>query len=161
LRRLVVIALLAALAALAAPSTAGARALDPTAIVPGRAIGKASVLAARANIEERIGPGRLVKRVRTDFGRLSTYRYATGVDVTFRSGVAVAVLTKSARFETASGVGVGSTKAKLRRTYPGLQCPSATLCTVGRLVPGARVTDFRFAKGRTKVVSVLVGVVLD
>ena len=161
MRRLVLIAALAALACLAGPPAASARALDPTAIVPGRAIGKASVLGARVNIEQRIGPGRLVESVRTDFGRLVTYRYVTGVDVTYRRGVAIAVLTKDARFETRKGIKVGSTRAALRRTYPSLKCPSTRLCTLGEPLPGARVTDFRFAKGKNRVISVLVGIVLD
>lgn len=161
MRRLLLITVLGALACAGLPSAATARVLDETTIVPGRAIGQASVLGARVRIEERIGAGRLVKSVRTDFGRLVTYRYATGVDVTYRRGVAVAVLTKDRRYGTKKGIGVGATKADLRRTYPSLDCLSATLCTLGELVPGARVTDFRFAKGRSKVVSVLVGVVLD
>jgi hypothetical protein len=163
LRRLAVLLLVALAAAVAAPApAASAWALDPTLIVPGRAIGKATLFASRATIDGRLGRGLLVKSVRTDFGRLVTYRYVgRGVDVTYRAGRAVAIRTEDRRYETRGGIRVGSTRAALKRTYGSLHCPTATICTVGELLPGARVTDFRLTRRTHRVVSVLVGVVLD
>lgn len=60
-----------------------------------------------------------------------------------------------------SGIGVGSTRAAVRKAVPRAECDeSPRICTIGEAVPGNTVTTIRF--GRTdRVTHVSVGRVID
>jgi hypothetical protein len=73
-----------------------------------------------------------------------------------------AVQTTRPSERTASGIGVGSTLARVRARMPRAHCERAgglTVCTLGRALAGHRVTDLVVRGGR--VVRVNVGIVID
>jgi hypothetical protein len=153
--------LVALVASLLPAAAASARVASWTAIVPGHSIGDGVLLKSRATLERKLGDGQVVKRTRNDLGRFTTVRYADKrIDVTYRGTTAFMVLTEDGRYGTPKGIGVGATKAELKRAYPAVRCPSARLCSLGRALPGARITDFRLTR-KGKVLSVMVGVVPD
>jgi hypothetical protein len=154
------LALLLVLGASLLPAApASARVVSDTTIVLGRSIGDGVLARSKAKLERKLGKGRLVKTTRNADGRFVTYRYpAKDLDVTYRRSIAMAVLTKEGRYGTTKGLGVGATKRDLQRAYRSLRCPRTTLCTIGKLRSGSRITDFRLNK-RGKVVSVMVGIV--
>ena len=161
MRRIAMLCVLGALAATALlPSTAGARVIEDTTIVLGRSIGKATLLTSKTKLDGRLGPGRVIKRTTNDLGTFTTVRYAGHhVDVMYRGSQSVFAKTTSPHYGTTKGIYVTASKADLKRTYPAAKCPTATLCTLGRLNPGNRVTEFRLKRG--KITSIGVGIVLD
>jgi hypothetical protein len=151
---------LAALVAALLPSTASARVISDTTIVLGRAIGDGVVGKSRANLERKLGAGKVLRRFTNDFGTFTTVRYADkDIDVKYLGNSSVEVTTKDGRYGTVKGLGVGARKADLRRAYPSIKC-SGRICTIGRQVGGARVTDFRLTR-QGAVMSVTVGVIVD
>lgn len=162
MRRIATLCAVGALAAMALlPSTAGARVLDDTTIVLGTSIGKARLLVSKTKLDDRLGSGRVIKRTTNDLGTFTTVRYAGHhVDVTYRGSQSVFVKTTSPHYGTTKGIYVTASKADLKRTYPAAKCPTATLCTLGKLEPGKRVTEFRLNRGG-KIISIGVGIVLD
>jgi hypothetical protein len=84
--------------------------------------------------------------------------YYPRVWVGFRLGRVVEVTTTRSTERTASGVGVDSSEADVRRAYPGVVCgPSGGFrrCRLGSGDPGTRATDFMLGHGRVLQVSVL------
>jgi hypothetical protein len=161
MRRPLMLALLLALGATLLPAAPAGAVVSDTTIRLGRSIGDGVLLQSKARLDRKLGKGRLVKRARTSFGTLVTYRYAAkDLDVTYRRSKAVLILTKEGRYGTTKGLGVGASKRDLQRGYRSLRCRTKRVCTLGKLRPNARVTDFRLNK-RGKVVSVMVGIVLD
>ena len=70
--------------------------------------------------------------------------------------------TTSPLEQTASGVGVGSTKAQVKAGVPNVTCKNESgfkHCFVGEFLPGRTVTDFRLRNGRVSAVSI--GFVID
>lgn len=146
-----------ALAALALPAAAAA-----DRIVPGRAIGRIAVGEERATIALRLGgdgiviartpspvapSNRNLDRVVVAYPALSlTARFPTDEASTGASSVA----TRSARYRTAAGAGVGVTKAALRQAHPGVVCAGASC----RLTAGGGLTRFGLAGGRVVRVAV-------
>jgi hypothetical protein len=148
----------AVLAALALVASASASA----AIVANHGIGGVTLGQTRKQVRTRLGNPLTVKRGLNDFGRYTVFRYAN-VTVNFQGNAgATALTTTSAAERTARGVGVGSTEAQVRAGVRGVHCSRVGAlrhCTVGRELPGRRVTDFVIRRGR--VVRVVVGFVLD
>ena len=146
----------AAAAGLAFVATAG------TTIVPQHSIAGVSLGMTQAQVRAKLGTPLKVKHAKNEFGTYTTFRYAN-VTVTFQGDANVTgLMTTSASERTASGLGVGSTRAQLRAKLPALKCAGSTAegdCHLGAFLPGKTVTDFFIVKG--KVVTVEVGYVID
>jgi hypothetical protein len=98
--------------------------------------------------------GKLGRPIGTGGGR---YFYAR-VWVGFRLGRVVEITTTRSSERTGSGVGVDSTEADVRRSYPTVVCgPSGGFrrCRLGSGKPGTRATDFLLGRGRVLQISVL------
>lgn len=98
--------------------------------------------------------GKLGRPIGTGGGRF----YYARVWVGFRQGRAVEISTTRSSERTASGVGVDSTEADVRRSYPSVTCgPSGGFrrCRLGSGKPGTRATDFLLGRGRVLQISVL------
>lgn len=134
----------------------------PAAIVPQQSIAGVRLGMSRAQVRSVLGRARLVRRGSNEFGRVTELRYRR-LAVVFQGDVSVTSVRTSRRSErTGSGVGVGSTEAQLRAGVPGLRCRTefgARHCSLGRFLPGRRVTDFRIRQGRAA--RVVLGFVID
>jgi hypothetical protein len=152
-------AALAALA-LAAPSLAG----GGDAIVPGRSIGPVAIGDERAAIAARHGGDGTIAR-RTPDPAHPGNRNLDRVVVRYRSLSLVArfptdeassgaerLTTRSARYLTGRGIGVGSSRGALRAAHPAAACAGA-VCQIGRALPGRVVTRFHLSAGRVVAVS--------
>lgn len=99
---------------------------------------------------------------KNDFGPYTEFRYR-GYVVDFQGNARVTSITTTlARERTPGGVGVGSTWAQVQARVAHVRCEGTQTvgdCHVGELLPGRRVTDFFFRRG--KVSRVVVGIVVD
>ena len=155
MRRVLVLTLIAA--GLAAPAlAAGDR------IAPGRSIGPLAVGDERASIAARLGgDGVVIRRTRNDAapGNRNLDRGVVAypaLALTARfptdeaSTQATAVATRSPRYRTGAGIGVGATRAALLRAHPRASCDGA----VCRLRRTAGLTRFHLAGGRVARIAV-------
>jgi hypothetical protein len=145
-----------ALILLALPAAASAR------IVPQRGIAGANLDMTEAQIYAKLGkPDKTSHPTSPIFGKYTTWFYGgTSIDM-FRNGdrKAFNLSTTSKSQKTASGVGVGSTAAAVKKGVKRVQC-DAKHCYVGRFEGGNKVTDFQL--GSTgRVTRVTIGYVLD
>src|SRR4051794_31303957 len=126
-----------ALIALALPTSASAR------IVPQRGIAGANLDMTRAQLSTRLGePDSEKNRTSGIFGKYETWLYGkTSVDLFKGSGKVFNVSTTSRAQKTASGLGIGSTAAAVKKGVKGAKCDS-NHCFVGHFDPGRKVTDF-------------------
>lgn len=154
MRRLALLAALAAVLVIASAASA--------AIVPNRSIGGVSLTQTRKQVRAALGNPLSVRRGRNEFGRFTVFRYGQ-VTVTFQGNAgATGLTTTSASQRTARGIGVGSTEAQVKARVRGVRCSrfgALRHCTLGRELPGRRVTDFILR--RRRVVRVVVGFVID
>ena len=117
---------------------------------------------------EQIGPVALGDRSRdvsaalgtptSDRPASATYR-TPRIRVDYTNGVVASVTTRSPEHQTASGIGVGTRRARLVRAYRGeLQCTSSdagTVCVLDRsLRPGDASTAFGLENGRVTRITV-------
>jgi hypothetical protein len=155
--RLVAVSVLAVVATLLVPASAGA------IIQFERGIAGARIGNTKAEVRTALGQPNQVRNGTNDFGPFTVYLYAGGIRVTFQSGNKVtAVSTKGLGDRTARGVGVRSTRAAVEQRVPGVDCNTfmgTTICQRGEGLPGQRVTAFFIRGGR--VVRVIVGIVID
>jgi len=155
MRRLLVLLLVAT--ALAAPAlAAGDR------IAPGRSIGPVAVGDERATIAARVGgDGVVIRRTpnpdapgNRNLDRVVVAYPALAITARFptdeASTQATSVATRSSRYRTGAGIGVGATRAALLRAHPGTTCGGA----VCRLRRPAGLTRFHLAGGRVARVAV-------
>jgi hypothetical protein len=114
-------------------------------------------------VKAGLGNPRRVVTGSNDFGPFTQFLYRGGITVTFQGNANVtAVSIKGRTDRTPSGVGVGSTEREVKRGVRGVRCQTTAGvrdCHVGRFLPGRRVTDFLFHRGR--VSRVTVGFVID
>ena len=148
------LALVVAVSAAALVVVSGAAAT----IVVQRSIAGVKMGMTQAKVRSVLGRPTRVVHGSNDFGRYVQFRYAK-LSVNFQGeATASNVSTTRASERTASGVGVGSSRAEVKAKIAGVKC-SASLCTVGQFLPGRKVTSFFLKRG---VVSrVALGVVLD
>lgn len=150
--RRVLVPLLLSLAMLVAAGSAHA------AIVPGKSIAGVKLLMTQQQVKNLLGePGETITGS-NEFGEFTVFKYRR-LRVTFQGNANVTAVKTTRRSErTSKGIGVGSTRAQVKKRVTGVVC-ERRICTKGRLQPGRRVTVFRLFHRR--VTSVLVGFVID
>jgi hypothetical protein len=102
----------------------------------------------RAQVRARLG-----RPIGSDSARF----YYARVWVGFRVGRVVEVTTTRSTERTASGVGVDSPEADVRRSYPSVTCApfgGFRRCRLGSGMPGTRATDFMMGHGHVLQVTV-------
>jgi hypothetical protein len=131
-------------------------------IVPQVGIGGVRLGMSQAKVRATLGKPISVTRGSNDFGPYATFKY-NGYRVHFQGLTAVTqVETTTPKEKTASGLGVGSTKAQVQAKLSGVKCEGPRAgghCYLGQFLPGKHITDFSFRNGR--VWNVTVGIVID
>jgi hypothetical protein len=157
MRRLPLPLLLLLLAGLSVPALAAA-----DRVAPGRSIGPIALGDERAAIAARTGgDGRVVARSpnpavpgNRNLDRVVVAYPALALTARFptdeASSAATVVATRSPRYRTGAGIGVGSTRAALRRAHPAAAC-GGLVC---RLRRPAGLTRFHLTGNRVVRVSV-------
>jgi hypothetical protein len=136
------LALVLAGAALALP-TAAAATIRPQQGMSGVVLGM-----TKTQVQARLG---------RPIGQGGGRWYYARVWVGFRAGRATDIATTRTTERTASGIGVDSTEAAVRRAFPRAVCAPWSVyrrCRFGTGAPGTRVTDFTIGHGRVLQVTV-------
>ena len=145
-----------AVTALVLPISAGAT------IVPQHGMAGVRLQMTKAQVRAKLGVPKKTLNGRNDFGLYSTWVYSR-VTISFQGRKKVtSVQTLSPVERTASGVGVGSTEARVKAKVPAVRCSTIAgtrQCIVGAFKPGRTATVFSIKSG--KVSAVIVGFVLD
>jgi hypothetical protein len=127
-------------------------------IVPQRSIAGVSLGMSKKQVRGVLGTPVSVKRSTNEFGKYAEFHYRRLV-VTFPGLTSVTNIASTRKSEKlANGIGIGSTKAAVKRKVAGVSC-STRLCHVGKYSPGKRVTTFRLRNHR--VAEIDVGFVID
>jgi hypothetical protein len=103
-------------------------------------------------------PTQVAAKLGRPIGKSRTRWYYPRVWVGFRSRRVVEVTTTRSTERLANGLGVDSSEAQVRATYPQAQCAQAGTfrrCRLGSGARGTRVTDFMIGRGRVLQVSIL------
>ena len=147
---------LAVVAVLALPASAGAT------IVPQQGMAGVRLHMTKAQVRAKLGAPKKTLQGKNDFGPYSTWVYPR-VTINFQGRKKVTSMqTLSPLERTASGVGVGSTEARVKAKVPAAKCSTTVgsrQCVVGAFKPGRTVTVFSIKAG--KVRAVVVGIVID
>jgi hypothetical protein len=151
----------AAACSLALPAAADAR------IVVQRSIAGVTMGMSTAKVTDTLGKPDRKRTVESEIlGRTSEWVYGrTRVQFsgTEKSSQVIQVETRDPEERTAAGIGLGSTKAELKRSIKKARCESGegfSLCSVGSFRPGNTVTTFRLTP-KNRVSSVSIGTVID
>jgi hypothetical protein len=115
-----------------------------------------------AQVRKVLGPPRSVSYPKDEIqGSFKFYDYgATEVSLTRGEGSKVFnISTTSKTQRTSTGLGVGSTRAAVKRAFPRADC-MALMCAIGAIEPGKRVTSF-YLSSRGKVNLIALGIVID
>jgi hypothetical protein len=127
-------------------------------VVVQRSIAGVKMGMTQAKVRSVLGRPSRVVHGSNEFGRYVEFRYF-GLAVTFQGeATATNVRTTRASERTASGIGVGSSRADVMAKIAGVHC-SAAICTVGRFLPGRKVTTFFIKRG--VVFRIALGLVID
>lgn len=127
-------------------------------IVVQHGIAGVTVGMSKAKARSVLGTPKKVIHARNLVGPYVRYQYP-GLSLDFQNGGPLSnVFTTRKSERTASGAGVGTTRAQLMQKVPGIHC-SPGLCSVGKSTPGKIVTTFYMLRGA--VVAVSVGRVID
>lgn len=169
-RRILLVALAAALAVPLAPARAGG---DPVSTIePQRSMAGVRLQMTREEVRGVLGAPTEVRTDTDPFGRTTTWYFARPkLHVTFRRGdggqQVTSLFTRHGILRTTARVGVGSTERTVRSRVPGVRCrtfrlpgPDSRSCYVGQFAAGRTVTDFRL-DSRRRVARVVLGIVLD
>jgi hypothetical protein len=120
-----------ALAALILAATATAT------IKPGRGMSRVELGMTAAQVQAKLG---------RPVGKGGWKWYYPRVTVTFRNRRVVELMTTRSTERFANGLGVDSSEAEVRKTFPRVQCapipPFHRRCRLGTGAPKSRVTDF-------------------
>jgi hypothetical protein len=128
------------------------------AIVPQHSIRGVAVDMRRAAVVAKLGKPQKIVHGKNELYTFTEFHYR-GLKVTFAFDKNVSqVESRTPTDRTRTGLGVGSTRAALRRGVAGLRC-DAVHCYLGTFEGGSLVTDFFLTNG--KVSRVVVGRVLD
>lgn len=117
----------------------------------------------QAQVKATAGTPRKVERTTTELGSSTIYRYRTYSVTFFNHDRVSQVDTRSVLERTASGIGVGSSRAAVAAKVPGAKCVKETgydHCYVGTWKAGATITDFAIGDGG-RVVRVSIGYLID
>jgi hypothetical protein len=159
MRRLALVFVVLAIALLFAPP-AGAR------VVPQRSIKGIELQMTVDEVREVAGsPDRVAFVQNPIIGRTRVWRYGktrVGFDGDGDDAKVINLDTTSRGERLANGIGVGSTRRRVRRRVKNVRCRvefGVDHCYLGRFVAGRRVTDFRLTDGR--VSRIVVGIVID
>jgi hypothetical protein len=125
--------LAAALAALALAGSAGAT------IKPGRGMSRVELGMTAKQVQAKLGK---------PVARGGFKWFYARVTITFRNRRVVELMTTRSTERLANGLGVDSSEAEVRASYPQLKCaampPFYRRCRLGTGAPGSRNTDFIF-----------------
>ena len=132
-------------------------------IVVQRSIGGVKLQMTKGQVRAKLGRPLRVRVGSNEFGTFRELVYRR-VTVTFQGGDSVTnVRTASPLEQTASGVGVGSTKFQVKAGVHNVTCKNESgfkHCFVGAFLPGRTVTDFRL-RNNGRVSSISIGFVID
>jgi hypothetical protein len=146
----------AAAALLAVPASASAM------IQIDKGIAGARLNNTQGQVKAALGKPAKVKHGTNDFGKFTQFVYAGQLTVSFQGNAKVTSVSEKGKGDrTASGVGVGSKEAAVKK-LKGIKCETfdgSRECHTNSFVAGKRVTDFFIRRG--KVTRVDIGFVLD
>jgi hypothetical protein len=129
-------------------------------IVPNKSIG--SVVLGMSMAEAEVAAGTAEETIRTQdpyTGKAQTILVFRTFEARIEVGNTITrLITRGKRERIENGIGPGSTRAALKRVYPGAKCVGTArvaLCTIGRpKLRGAAVTEFPVRKGKVTEVRV-------
>ncbi|HEY7706267.1 MAG TPA: hypothetical protein VH968_03785 [Gaiellaceae bacterium] len=102
-------------------------------------------------------PTQVAAKLGRPVGKSRTRWYYPRVWIGFRGRRVVEVTTTRSTERLANGLGVDSSEADVRATYPRAQCAQAGTfrrCRLGTGLPKSRVTDFMIGRGRVLQVTI-------
>jgi hypothetical protein len=156
---------LSTLTAATAALTLGIAASAPASIVVGKSIGGLKLGMTQTQAKNLLQATPTVKHYTNEIAGASTDLTWQGITATFAGNANITnVETTLPTERTSTGVGVGSTLAKVHAGLSGEICEGAagtTLCRIGALTAGQRVTTFRIKNSTGRVFQVGVGFVID
>jgi hypothetical protein len=157
--RIASIAALAALVSLVLASSAGA------SIVIGKSIGGLKLGMTMTQAKQKLQATPTTKTYTHPIAGPTTDLTWQGITATFAGNTRVTNVNTTLPTErTSNGLGVGSTIAAVKSGLTGEVCEGTagtTICHVGKLVAGARVTTFWIRNSTGRVTQVGVGLVID